>query len=89
MAVTERVVSAFTRFEKTLRPEQRRHMDKKGFAFLEKDQIEKLYRDQGENMPEEALDPLLGYDSIDPEKREEALWARIERIAFNIPDASH
>ncbi|KAH7721146.1 Protein MLTN-9 [Aphelenchoides avenae] len=86
MAITERVVSAFTQFEKTLRPAQRSHMDKKGYAFLEKDQIEKLYRDQGENLPEEALDPLSEYDTIDPDKREEALWARIERIAYNLPD---
>ncbi|KAE9551721.1 hypothetical protein FO519_005085 [Halicephalobus sp. NKZ332] len=85
MKATEKISTAFEALDSSLTETQRTEMDRKGFAFMNKFQMEKLYKDEGINMPEEALD-LDYYDKLKPEDRENALWARIERIAINLPD---
>lgn len=47
---TEKISEAYETLEKSLDSFQVRQMMKKGFAFLEKKQIDKLYRDQSKEL---------------------------------------
>ena len=87
MTATEKISTVFEKLDDSLTEKQKNEMDRKGFTFMNKYQMEKVYRDESINMPKEALN-MDDYDKLKPEDREEALWARIERIAINLPDVS-
>lgn len=87
MTATEKISTVFEALDNSLTEDQRKEMDRKGFTFMNKRQMEKVYRDENINMPEEALN-MDYYGKLKPEEREGALWARIERIAINLPDVS-
>uniref|UniRef100_A0A7E4V9S2 DUF2207 domain-containing protein n=1 Tax=Panagrellus redivivus TaxID=6233 RepID=A0A7E4V9S2_PANRE len=86
-AATEAISNAFKSLEADLTPEQIIERDHKGFAFMERHQMEKLYRDQGVDVSSVSSD-LDGYANLTNEDRIEALWSRIERIALNVSDES-
>uniref|UniRef100_A0AC34REY2 Uncharacterized protein n=1 Tax=Panagrolaimus sp. JU765 TaxID=591449 RepID=A0AC34REY2_9BILA len=85
MTATEKIAKSFDGISESLTAQQRLEMDRKGFTFMEKHQMQQLYRDESFNFPEEALD-FDDYHKLKPHEREEALWSRIERIAINLPD---
>lgn len=87
MTATEKIIKAFDGINESLTIQQRIEMDKKGFTFMEKHQLQKLYKNENFNFPEKALE-FDDYHKLKPNDREEALWARIERIAINLSDAS-
>ncbi|VDK49792.1 unnamed protein product [Cylicostephanus goldi] len=39
--------TAFKRLEKSLQPEQKRHLSERHFAFLEKEQLESIFAKEG------------------------------------------
>ena len=47
LGATERIMGAFKHLESNLLPEQQYHFDTRGFAFIKKQQMEKLLKDQG------------------------------------------
>ncbi|KAI6232743.1 hypothetical protein M3Y99_00998800 [Aphelenchoides fujianensis] len=85
MSVTENMAKIYDQLEGSMKKQQNRDLDKKGFTFLDKGQLNKIYRDSALKVPEEALD-FDDYAELDAEHREEALWKTIEKIAINKPD---
>ncbi|KAI6242218.1 hypothetical protein M3Y99_00263000 [Aphelenchoides fujianensis] len=85
MSVTENMAKIYDQLEGSMKKQQNRDLDKKGFTFLDKGQLNKIYRDSALKVPEEALD-FDDYAELDVEHREEALWKTIEKIAINKPD---
>ena len=47
MKSTERITEVYDNLENSLKHWQKEHLDGKGYAFLEKKQLEKVYRDYG------------------------------------------
>ncbi|KAI6242108.1 hypothetical protein M3Y99_00251100 [Aphelenchoides fujianensis] len=85
MSVTENMAKIYDQLEGSMKKQQNRDLDKKGFTFLDKGQLNKIYRDSALKVPEEALD-FDDYAELDAEHREEALWKTIKKIAINKPD---
>uniref|UniRef100_A0A7E4ULN2 TPR_REGION domain-containing protein n=1 Tax=Panagrellus redivivus TaxID=6233 RepID=A0A7E4ULN2_PANRE len=86
-AATEKMSDAFKSLESSLTPDQVIERDHKGFTFMERHQMEKLYRDQGIDAASTSFD-LDAYANLTKEERMEALWSRVERIALNVSDES-
>lgn len=85
MDTTKKMTNTYENLEGTFNLKQKEQLKDKGFAFLNKDQLNAVYRDQGTSFPEEALGALDDYDDLDPKHRTEALWKTIERIAREEP----
>uniref|UniRef100_A0A914E141 Uncharacterized protein n=1 Tax=Acrobeloides nanus TaxID=290746 RepID=A0A914E141_9BILA len=85
MNVTEKIVSSFDRLNKTLNIFQTDQMNKKGFAFLEKDQMERFYKDQGIDQKLNLADfeDFFNYNHVE---RELSLWSTVENIAMDIKE---
>lgn len=47
MEATEKITSVYDNLEKSMKPTQSKALDSRGFAFLDMDQINKVYRDPG------------------------------------------
>uniref|UniRef100_A0A914E5W2 Uncharacterized protein n=1 Tax=Acrobeloides nanus TaxID=290746 RepID=A0A914E5W2_9BILA len=84
----KQITDAYDNLENSLKQWQKEHLDKKGYAFLEKMQLEKMYRDHG-FVNEIDTSDIDDYANYTHEQREMALWSTIEQIAKNItsPDA--
>lgn len=100
MGATEKLASVYDKLEKSMKPTQSKALDSRGFAFLDMDQINKVYKDPGLfyrmavprsysiaalNVPEEAMD-FDAYARLSADQREESLWKTIEKIAINKPE---
>ncbi|TMS33373.1 hypothetical protein L596_001123 [Steinernema carpocapsae] len=83
LEVTERLSNVFKTLEKSFLHFQHDDIKSRGFTFLEKNQIEKLYRDHGVNSADDVDFNLREYDNLTRTDREAALWERIELIAEN------
>lgn len=79
--VTQRLNNVYELLEHTFQPHQKKELTKRGFAFLEPQQMEHIYRDQPGGFPEEALQ-FDYYSGLNASKREEGLWLAVERISM-------
>lgn len=48
MGATEKIASVYDNLEKSMKPTQSKALNSRGFAFLDMDQINKVYRDPGQ-----------------------------------------
>ncbi|KAI6172588.1 hypothetical protein M3Y98_00989900 [Aphelenchoides besseyi] len=85
MSVTENMAKIYDKLESSMKKQQNKELDKRGFTFLDKHQLNKLYRDSALNLPDEAID-FEDYTNLNNHEREEALWKTIEKIAINEPE---
>ncbi|CAJ0605409.1 unnamed protein product [Cylicocyclus nassatus] len=82
--VTERIAKIFTNLESTFNRRQKKDMDKRGFTFLETNQLEELHKEQGlaKHASEIEFD-IHEYGNQTRAQREESLWLRVAEIAAN------
>ncbi|KAF8372292.1 hypothetical protein PRIPAC_78721 [Pristionchus pacificus] len=83
LEVTKKLEEAFHDLEKSFTRQQKREMSKRKFAFLSKNQLQRLYVQQGITDEHHADFDLDAYDALTPHQREEALWRRVEIFAMN------
>uniref|UniRef100_A0A0N4ZPS3 Uncharacterized protein n=1 Tax=Parastrongyloides trichosuri TaxID=131310 RepID=A0A0N4ZPS3_PARTI len=84
MDANEKIVQSFNRLNDSLNIQQRKEMGRKGFTFIEIEQIDKLLSDQGIKNDSKLYDELNYYKTMNREDREESLWLKIEEIARNL-----
>uniref|UniRef100_A0A0K0DMR1 T2SSF domain-containing protein n=1 Tax=Angiostrongylus cantonensis TaxID=6313 RepID=A0A0K0DMR1_ANGCA len=78
--VTEKIGESFEQLRDSLSNVQKKEMERKGFTFMEPEQMRKLHKEQGLNKPQSKA-IIQQYDALPREHREEALWAAIVKIA--------
>ncbi|KAK5969370.1 hypothetical protein GCK32_018274 [Trichostrongylus colubriformis] len=82
--VTVRMSDMFKKLEKTFNRRQKKDMKKKGFTFLDTNQIEELHSNEGLARHAGEFDfDLEEYRNQTRTEREQALWLRIAEIAAN------
>ncbi|EPB67215.1 hypothetical protein ANCCEY_13693 [Ancylostoma ceylanicum] len=82
--VTERVARIFTNLERNFNQKQKKDMKKRGFTFLEKNQLRQLHQEQGLAKHANDIDfDIHEYGNRTDSEREESLWLRIAEIAAN------
>uniref|UniRef100_A0AC34FXB4 Uncharacterized protein n=1 Tax=Panagrolaimus sp. ES5 TaxID=591445 RepID=A0AC34FXB4_9BILA len=83
---TEKILGAFKNLERSLFSHQKEALDNQGFAFLKKEQMQKVLKDQ--DIPEDEIDlaDFDIYDKMTDEEMEISLWKTIENIANNKTD---
>ncbi|TKR71677.1 hypothetical protein L596_019236 [Steinernema carpocapsae] len=87
--VTNRLTSAFKGLQSTFDKKQNKELDRRGFTFMDKDQIHKLYNDHGIKHPNNVNFDIDEYSNQTHAQRENALWKRIELIAHNTTELKH
>ncbi|KAK6738673.1 hypothetical protein RB195_020657 [Necator americanus] len=82
--VTNRLTKIFTNLEKTFNRKQKKDMKKRGFTFLETNQLEELHGEQGLAKHANDMDfNIQEYGNQTRAEREDSLWLRIAEIAAN------
>ncbi|KAK0402711.1 hypothetical protein QR680_016488 [Steinernema hermaphroditum] len=87
--VTNRLTSAFKALHTTFDRRQNKELDNRGFTFMERHQIEKIYSDHGIKHPNDVNFDIDAYSNQTNAQREQALWKRIELIAHNISETEY
>lgn len=82
--VTERMIRIFKNLEETFDPLQQKDLKKRGFTFLETNQLDDLHKTEGlaEHAGEIDFD-IHEYGNQTRSQREQALWLRVAEIAAN------
>ncbi|TKR73308.1 hypothetical protein L596_020632 [Steinernema carpocapsae] len=83
LETTERLSTAFEFLEKSFSHFQTRDIDKRGFTFMEPNQMERILKDHGIDNPSDVGFDMDEYRNVTESQREESLWRRIELIAEN------
>ncbi|TKR73307.1 hypothetical protein L596_020631 [Steinernema carpocapsae] len=98
LEATERLSTAFEFLEKSFSHFQTRDIDKRGFTFMEPNQMERILKDHGRlsslltsvcisssgvDNPSDVGFNMEEYSNLTKSQREESLWRRIELIAEN------
>ncbi|VDK58949.1 unnamed protein product [Anisakis simplex] len=83
LEATERLTKLFKNLEKSFNKWQRKDMKQRGFTFLERNQLQKLFREHGIKNGRDVNFDLDSYSKLSKSDREESLWQTIERIAYN------
>ncbi|CEF61938.1 Moulting cycle MLT-10-like protein family-containing protein [Strongyloides ratti] len=83
MDANERVINSFNKLNNSLNFYQQNDMKKKGFTFIEVDQLDRLLQDQGVKNDSKMYEELNYYRNMNRNDRELSLWMKIEEIAKN------
>uniref|UniRef100_A0AC35FQT0 Uncharacterized protein n=1 Tax=Panagrolaimus sp. PS1159 TaxID=55785 RepID=A0AC35FQT0_9BILA len=83
LSATEKIMGSFKNLEKGLFLNQKEALENQGFAFLKKEQMQTVLKDQ--EIPEGEIDlaDFDIYDKMSDEEMEISLWKTIENIANN------
>uniref|UniRef100_A0A1I7YV75 WSN domain-containing protein n=1 Tax=Steinernema glaseri TaxID=37863 RepID=A0A1I7YV75_9BILA len=87
--VTNRLTDAFKALQSTFNKKQNKELDRRGFTFMETNQIQKIYRDHGIHDANDVNFDIDEYANLTRVQREKSLWKRIELIAHNISDSEY
>ncbi|GMT14969.1 hypothetical protein PFISCL1PPCAC_6266, partial [Pristionchus fissidentatus] len=83
LEVTNKIQESFTSLEKSFTRRQKAHMKKRQFAFLDSEQLKKMYEQQGIKEEHREEFDMDKYHGLNHKQREEALWKRIGIFAAN------
>ncbi|KJH52018.1 hypothetical protein DICVIV_01829 [Dictyocaulus viviparus] len=82
--VTERMMKIFSNMERTFSLEQKKDIKRRGFTFLDSNQLEDLHSHEGLVKHVKQMDfDINEYGKQSHSEREDALWLRIAEIAAN------
>ncbi|KJH46838.1 hypothetical protein DICVIV_07113 [Dictyocaulus viviparus] len=80
LSATEKIAKNFDDLQKSLTNTQKNELNRRGYTFMEPDQLRKFHEEQGLNEPE-INEMVKEYEVLLRDQREEALWKAIEKIA--------
>uniref|UniRef100_A0A0N5BYX2 Uncharacterized protein n=1 Tax=Strongyloides papillosus TaxID=174720 RepID=A0A0N5BYX2_STREA len=83
MDANERIIDSFNKLNGSLNFYQQSDMKRKGFTFIEVDQLDRLLEDQGIRNDSKMYDELNYYRNMSKSDREASLWLKIKEIAIN------
>ncbi|GMS94203.1 hypothetical protein PENTCL1PPCAC_16378 [Pristionchus entomophagus] len=83
MEVAKKMKDAFHSLEQSFTRKQKKEMRERKFAFLNKDQLQTLYKKQGITSEHHKELDLEAYGKLSVAQRDEGLWKRVEIFAAN------
>ncbi|CAD5215619.1 unnamed protein product [Bursaphelenchus xylophilus] len=79
--VNTRINTVYDGLKSSFNRRQKRDLDKSGFTFMDKQQLDHMYNNKEFKFPKDSLD-FEDYLSLEYDQKTEALWNSIERIAL-------